>query len=149
MEAVLDKADKMFSGEEGHGKFLDLNKNYLTFCNIKKLRTLGLIKSEDYLTWLQNFNQFQKIPLYIKQGTQYEEYITNLAETLKDFFQRSRPLADWTEIVEQTEEMFASEWEQRSLFGWESAIEKLYGENIPKKSQGPLQNADSGPVNET
>ena len=58
MEAVLEKADKIFSGEEGHGKFLDLNKNYLTFCNIKKLRALGLIKSEDYLTWLQNFDQF-------------------------------------------------------------------------------------------
>ena len=46
--------------------------------------------------------------------------------------------------------MFASEWEQRSLFGWESAIEKLYGENIPKKSQEPSSIvADSGPINET
>ena len=86
MEMVLDKADKMFSGEEGHGKYLDLHKNYLSFCNLKKVRSLGLIKSDDYLTWLQNFEQFQRVPLHIKQGSQYEGYVTQLAESLKDFF---------------------------------------------------------------
>ena len=31
--------------------------------------------------------------------------------------------------------MFNSEWEQRSLFGWESAIEKLYGDKIPQRQE--------------
>ena len=68
------------------------------------------------------------MPLHIKQGSQYEAYVTQLADSLKDFFQRTKPLVDFREIVEQTEEMFEAEWEQRSLFGWESAIAKLYGE---------------------
>ena len=38
--------------------------------------------------------------------------------------------------------MFEGEWEQRSLFGWETAICKIYGE--------PVQNpgADAGDNNE-
>ena len=32
MEKVLDQADKVFSGEEGHGKYLDLHKHYFAFC---------------------------------------------------------------------------------------------------------------------
>lgn len=38
MEDVLQEADRMFSGEEGHGRYLDLHQHYLNFCNIKKLR---------------------------------------------------------------------------------------------------------------
>ena len=33
--------------------------------------------------------------------------------------------------------MFNSEWEQRSLFGWESAIEKLQGDDASQKRQKP------------
>lgn len=52
MDAVLDQADKIFSGEESHGKYLDLHGHYMQFCNLKKLRQLNLIKSDDYLSWL-------------------------------------------------------------------------------------------------
>jgi hypothetical protein len=52
MDEVLELADKTFSGEESHGKHLDLHGHYLAFCNLKKLRQMGLIKSDDYLSWL-------------------------------------------------------------------------------------------------
>lgn len=52
MELVLRESDKLFTGEESHGKCFDLHEHYLNFCNIKKLRQLSLIKSDDYLTWL-------------------------------------------------------------------------------------------------
>ena len=52
MELVLKESDRIFTGEESHGKYFDLNKEYNLFCNIKKLRLLGMIKSEDYLSWL-------------------------------------------------------------------------------------------------
>lgn len=52
LEIVLDQADRFFSGEEGHGRFLDLHKHYITFCSLSKLRKLGLVKSDDYLSWL-------------------------------------------------------------------------------------------------
>jgi hypothetical protein len=38
MDEVLELADKNFSGEESHGKHLDLHGHYLAFCNLKKLR---------------------------------------------------------------------------------------------------------------
>ena len=111
MDIVLDQADKIFSGEEGHGKYLDLHKHYFAFCRLSKLRKLNLIKSDDYLSWLQNFDKFAVIPLYIKQTNQYVEYVQNLLEYLKDFFQRAKPLMDFSEIREQTDEMFEGEWE--------------------------------------
>ena len=52
----------------------------------------------------------------------------SLAEYLQDFFKRTKPLHNFSEIETQIEEMFESEWEQRSLFGWETAIAKIYGE---------------------
>ena len=86
METVLDQADKIFSGEEGHGKYLDLHQQYYTFCRLNKLRKLGLIKGDDYLSWLQNFDKFNLVPLYIKQTSQYAEYVSALMEYLSDFF---------------------------------------------------------------
>lgn len=66
MEYVLAESDRIFTGEENHGKYFDLHSHYMNFCNIKKLKLLGVIKAEDYLTWLQNLDKFQVVPLYIK-----------------------------------------------------------------------------------
>jgi splicing factor 3A subunit 3 len=130
MDAVLDIADKTFSGEECHGKYMDLHKHYMEFCNLKKLRQLNLIKSDDYLSWLQHFDKFHIIPLYLKQKNKYELYISDLKDYLIDFFQRVQPLIDFkAEVYDQVQEMFESEWEQRSLFGWETAIHRIYGES--------------------
>jgi len=89
MDAVLDISDRIFSGEEGHGKYLDLHNHYMSFCNIKKLKQLNLIKSDDYLTWIQNLDRFAVVPLYIKQSSKYEAYVSELSDYLKDFFQRT------------------------------------------------------------
>lgn len=86
MDEVLDLADKAFSGEESHGKHLDLHGHYMTFCNLKKLRQMGLIKADDYLSWLQNFDKFHVIPLYLKQKNKYELYIAALKDYFCDFF---------------------------------------------------------------
>ena len=52
MEEVIADCDKLFTAEEGNGKYLDLHNLYMQFCNIKKLKQLKLIKCDDYLTWL-------------------------------------------------------------------------------------------------
>ena len=66
MDLALEEADRIFSGEECYGKHMDLHKHYMAFCNIKKLRQMNLIKADDYLTWLQNFDKFGVVPLYVK-----------------------------------------------------------------------------------
>lgn len=82
MEKVLTESDRIFSGEEGHGKYFDLHKHYHTFCNIKKLRQLNIVKADDYLTWLQNVEKFTLVPLYVKQSSKYESYISELCDYL-------------------------------------------------------------------
>ena len=55
MDEVIEFCDKKFTAEEGNGRYLDLHEHYLAFSNVKKLRQLstnGVIKAEDYLTWL-------------------------------------------------------------------------------------------------
>jgi len=42
-------------------------------------------------------------------------------------------LVDWSKIEEQTEEMFVSEWEQGSLFGWEETIQRMNGQSVEEK----------------
>lgn len=112
MDAVLDLADKTFSGEESHGKHFDLHKHYMAFCNLKKLRQLGLIKSDDYLSWLKNFQKFPLIPLYIKQKNKYELYVSELKDYLCDFFQRVQPLINFkAEVYDPVVEMFDCEWD--------------------------------------
>ena len=108
---MLDLADKVFSGEEGHGRFLDLHRHYFAFCRLSKLRKLGLIKGDDYLSWLQNFDKFNLVPLYIKQTSQYGEYVSQLVDYLKDFLRRAKPLLDFSELSVQIDEMFEGEWD--------------------------------------
>ena len=62
---------------------------------MSRLRKLQIIKSDDYLSWLQSFDKFSLVPLYIKQSGQYGTYIAELAEALRDFFRRTRPLDDY------------------------------------------------------
>lgn len=81
MDEVIDYCDKKFTAEEGNGRYLDLHEIYLQFQNIKKLRQLstsGVLKADDYLTWLQNFDKLQRIPVYIKSSTKYEAYLNAL-----------------------------------------------------------------------
>jgi len=124
----LQQSDKIFSGEESHGKYFDLHQLFLAFTNIKKLRALGIIKADDYLEYLTQLDKFKSVPLYIKQSSKYEQYCEDLCSYLKDFFQRTNPLVDFAQISEQTEEMFEQEWDQRSLFGWEQFIPRIVGE---------------------
>jgi hypothetical protein len=49
LDEVIEQADKTFSSEEGYGRYLDLHKHFMNFCNVKKMREQ---KASDYLTWL-------------------------------------------------------------------------------------------------
>ena len=37
MSEVIEDCEKMFTAEEGNGKYLDLGNLYMKFCNIKKV----------------------------------------------------------------------------------------------------------------
>lgn len=52
MEEVINDCERMFTAEEGNGKYVDLHALYMQFCNIKKLKKSNVIRCDDYLTWL-------------------------------------------------------------------------------------------------
>lgn len=99
-EDVIAFCEKHFTAEEGNGKYLDLHQHYLAFCNLKKLKSLNVIRSDDYLSWLQQFDKLYLVPLYLKNSTKYEEYLKGLKDYLVDFFKKTQPLLDWTKIEE-------------------------------------------------
>ena len=112
MEEIIEYCDRTFTAEEGNGKYVDMHALYLQFCNIKKLKKLNVIKADDYLIWLQNFDKLYLVPLHLKSSTKYEQYLSDLRTYLWEFFKKTQPLLDFIKISEQIEEMFGSEWEQ-------------------------------------
>jgi len=78
---------------------------------MKKLKKLNLVKCDDYLTWLHNFANFHLIPLYLKMGEKYEQYLVELNAYLCQFFRKTQVLVDWNKIEEQNKDTFKEEWE--------------------------------------
>lgn len=102
------------------------------------MSTSGQLKADDYLTWIQNFDKHQRVPAYVKTSSKYEAYLENIKNYLVHFFKKTQPLVSWDKIQEQTDEMFESEWEQGSLFGWEETILKIRGAPHLDSDTNPL-----------
>ncbi len=106
-----------FSGEEIFGKYLDLNPLFLQFVNVtKSLHNNSSSKQdntieEDYLQYLDKFNTFFYIPDHFKQtpstGRHYHEYLQNLWQYLKGFYERVHPLIDLETVILDWEKEFA------------------------------------------
>jgi hypothetical protein len=107
-----------FSGPEGYGRFVDLHECFLEFINLKKL---GKLKPAavmlDYVTYLKTFDQFFSYPRAAKDH-QYEEYLDHLTTYLKDFFTRTQPLLNLTQMEQMHARDFSVRWGQRNVPGW-------------------------------
>ena len=90
------KVDVKFSGEEIFGKYLDLNELHMQFSNV--IKRAGI--EQDYLQYLERFNDFFYLPEAVKQSRAYADYLDNLWVYLADFFQRTNPLSNWNKIME-------------------------------------------------
>jgi hypothetical protein len=52
---------------------------------------------------------------------------------LSQFYKKTKPLIDFKEEVEKNlEEMFAEEWEQGSLYGWEEVLRMMKDQGVTK-----------------
>ena len=76
----------MFSGDEGSGRFLDLNASHLAFINLKNIGNV------DYLTYLDQIVAFEKIPKETKKSSAYLAYLEDLSSYLKSFILKAKPL---------------------------------------------------------
>jgi splicing factor 3A subunit 3 len=102
----MDPPFKMpeFSLEENKGRFLDIHGLYIQLINIKSIAELG--KLGDYLWYLQNFDQFEQIPLQAKHkaGGRYLAYLTALQNYLHSFLCKVQPLQDFSSLLDTLHE---------------------------------------------
>ncbi|CAL1409685.1 unnamed protein product [Linum trigynum] len=112
-----------FTGEEAHGKYLDLHELYNQYINAK----FGMPRSDkkesedshiEYSTYLNLFSQPQKINWKLKLTRQYREYTQNLLEYLVYFFQRTEPLQDLDKIFSKVVTEFEEQWKDGKVPGW-------------------------------
>ena len=103
MDSIIQNINEPnFSGEEIFGKYLDLHQHFQVFCNIMKKNAVD----QDYLQYLDRFNQFFYIKNDVKASKPYLEYLRSLWGYLENFYYKINPLVDFLHIVSDWEEEF-------------------------------------------
>ncbi|KAI3854679.1 hypothetical protein MKX03_005275 [Papaver bracteatum] len=110
-----------FSGEEGHGRYLDLHELYNEYINSKFAERNEETKEPiEYFAYLDVFSQPHKISCKLKLTRQYREYLEHLLKYLTYFFYRRESFQDLGRIYSKVEIDFEDLWEQGKILGWES-----------------------------
>ncbi|WWC87900.1 uncharacterized protein L201_002800 [Kwoniella dendrophila CBS 6074] len=132
---IIDPLDSVFSGEESHGKYLDLYLNHSQYMNLRGstrisyLAYLEILKSGKIVKGNNNNN----LDLKEKSSAAYLEYVQTLYNYLIGFFERSLPLINLQSKLKQEEENFKSLWEKNEFEGWK--IENNNNNNNASTSQ--------------
>ncbi|KAL1890066.1 Pre-mRNA-splicing factor sap61 [Sporothrix stenoceras] len=113
--------DTMFSGEEGFGRFFDLNANYEAFVNLPH------VKRATYLQYLEVFDQFGDSNPYTtslkrsdKLTEDYFQYVGGLADYLEGFMRKTRPLENLDRVFSGFDDDFDALWENDELANWKA-----------------------------
>ncbi|KAI8371060.1 hypothetical protein BD560DRAFT_454367 [Blakeslea trispora] len=118
-ETDYEELEKMFSGEESTGRYLDLIELHTTYVNLKGVKKL------DYLQYLAEFDQFDtNYPKTIKTTEEYRDYLTRLKEYLHGFFRRAKPLFDLQSTTQEAIEQFEIDWQQGHVKGWTEEVKQ-------------------------
>mmetsp|Transcript_16711 Transcript_16711/g.32461 ORF Transcript_16711/g.32461 Transcript_16711/m.32461 type:complete len:490 (-) Transcript_16711:350-1819(-) len=118
LEACRAKAEDgpQWSGEERHGKYLDLHEHFHTFVNLKSNSESQRSKSySDYLDGLADFDDLDL--LRVKTNKMYVEYLRSLRKYLEGFHKRAQALVLLDLQVVKNE--FEEAWEKGVVHGWE------------------------------
>lgn len=113
---ATDPVDRLFSGEEGAGRYLDLYEYHSQYINLKG------VKRVNYLTYLDRFHQFDSggaLALGEKKQEAYKKYLASLLHYLVTYLRKIRPLDDVDGMVRAGEEEFRGKWERGEAQGWE------------------------------
>ncbi|EPE08493.1 splicing factor 3a subunit 3 [Ophiostoma piceae UAMH 11346] len=115
--------DTMFSGEEGFGRFFDLNANYEAYVN------LPTVKRPTYLQYLEVFDDFSAtgsgagLKKSDKMTDAYFQYVGGLESYLESFMRKTRPLENLDRVFAGFDDDFDKHWESDELPNWKKAGE--------------------------
>ncbi|PIA54848.1 hypothetical protein AQUCO_00901027v1 [Aquilegia coerulea] len=115
-ELLKEEPHIEFSGEEGHGKYLDMHELYNEYINSK----FG--KHIEYSVYLDVFSQPNHVPRNLKLTRTYREYLEHLLDYLIHFFQRIEPLQDLDRIFSKVETEFEELWADGKIEGWKNKV---------------------------
>ncbi|KAI7862681.1 hypothetical protein BDF14DRAFT_1853055 [Spinellus fusiger] len=124
-----EELEKIFSGEEGLGRYFDFNALYAQYINLKG------VKKSDYLQYLSDFDRVAALPKTSKTTSEYKAYLNAMVAYLRSFFERAKPLFDVAGLEQRTQADFEDKWESKSVPGWEAEenTSNLYCEPCHKK----------------
>jgi splicing factor 3A subunit 3 len=128
LDEIMSKP--IFSVEENKGKCVDMHEIYLVYNNLKKVssflinkvRDSGVFKIDDYLSFLSEFERFEKIAVSLKKNAKYREYIRSILDYLKRFFIKTHPLSDPNKIQDGIDSDFDKAWEEGTIPGYEKVL---------------------------
>jgi splicing factor 3A subunit 3 len=111
-ELVVEHA-VTFSGEESHGRYLDLHESYARFVDG------GFGTARGYGEYLSACDDFASTPRAKKFSAAYRTYLDGLFDYLRSFHERAVPLRFVEEALRDEEEAFESRWRAGECPGWE------------------------------
>ncbi|KAI9750362.1 MAG: hypothetical protein M1815_001850 [Lichina confinis] len=115
-EAMAAQIDRMFTGEEAFGRYLDLTLPHEGYLNLRGVKRLT------YLQYLDVFDVFTppQFPLKRSEKTtdQYFSYLGELALYLQSFLSRTRPLENPDKILADVDKDFDKAWDADEVPGW-------------------------------
>lgn len=127
-----------------YGRYLDLHEFYNAYVNIvgkkgsKEAPEAAAAESdapecivvpaqpkpaEDYITYVQQFTHFNRVPRSSKFQKAYRKYVESLLRYLISFHERTQPLKSAVRLMQEVEDEFEAKWDGGELLGWEDRAE--------------------------
>lgn len=122
----------VFSGEENHGRYLDLHESHLVYANA----TFG--ERCDYGEYLSRCGDFAQIARTKKFCAAYVEYLDALLAYLVSFHERAMPLQFIHKALERDAEAFETRWRKGECSGWEDRGVRAVDEKMLKTGASDL-----------
>ncbi|PWN24135.1 hypothetical protein BCV69DRAFT_21044 [Microstroma glucosiphilum] len=136
--------DRLFSGEEGLGRYLDLNEYHSQYINLKG------VKRCNYLSYLERFHDFasEDVAMETKQGEGYQKHLNALRSYLVSYLRKIKPLEDIDGLVEGLEEEFEEKWKVGEVRGWEDQGERFASSSASssKTASSSTSTAPAAPI---
>ncbi|MCO5565700.1 hypothetical protein L7F22_019374 [Adiantum nelumboides] len=140
MENGIDSLDRMFSGEEMGGRFIDLYIQHDEFLNLKGVRRIT------YLQYLDSFDRLRgssgRIPPEIKRSEAYRNYLQGLQVYLLNFLRKTRPLSDIDGLELSILASFEQDWSEGRVEDWENQGEDTKGKTSKAPSEAHTTSID-------
>ncbi|KAI1165191.1 hypothetical protein F5B18DRAFT_670070 [Nemania serpens] len=108
--------DVMFTGEEGFGRFFDIQTCHAQYLNLPNAKRLS------YLQYLDLFDNFAPgaggLKRSEKMTDQYFAYVGYLALALETFMRKTRPLENIDKVLAEFDKKFEEDWENDKVPEW-------------------------------